>query len=315
LNKKPILELGEEFDMKKKTQVITRREFIRTTTQASIAIALGTPLLGQQEKEIVKRASVVLIRHPEATSVEGKIMDSIISEMLDNAIARLYNTENVSVPWKQFIIPEDIVGIKSNEWGPLPTPKALEENIVKHVLETGVDEKNVSVDDRGIRQNPVFKNSTALINIRPMRTHHWSGVGSCLKNYIMFDSQPSKYHPDSCASLGALWHLPQVEGKTRLNILVMLTPLFHGIGPHHWDLKYTWRYNGIIVSTDPVAADTVGLKIIESYRLKYFEKEKPLWPPAKHISQADMKYKVGISDLDKIDLIKLGWDEDILIES
>ena len=61
--------------MKNNTQVITRREFIRTTTQASLAIAFGTPLLGQKEKEVAKKATVLLIRHPEATSVDGKIKD------------------------------------------------------------------------------------------------------------------------------------------------------------------------------------------------------------------------------------------------
>ena len=45
---------------------------------------------------------------------------------------------------------------------------------------------SVGVDDRGVRTNPVFARATALINVRPLRTHAWSGLGTCLKNYIMF---------------------------------------------------------------------------------------------------------------------------------
>jgi hypothetical protein len=38
-----------------------------------------------------------------------------------------------------------------------------------------------------------------------------------------------------------------------------------------------------------------------------------LTPPAIHIPRADTKYKIGISDPDKIELIKLGWKEGALL--
>ena len=79
--------------------------------------------------------------------------------------------------------------------------------------------------------------------------------------------------------LDHLWHFPQVKGKTRLNILVMITPLFHGIGPHHFSRSYTWRYNGLIVSTDPVAADATGARIIQAKRDSFFGEKRPISPP------------------------------------
>ena len=66
----------------------------------------------------------------------------------------------------------------------LPTPKELEAAIKRRVLDVGVPETNMDIDDRGVLRNPVFLKATALINVRPVRTHHWSGVGTCLKNYI-----------------------------------------------------------------------------------------------------------------------------------
>ena len=74
----------------------------------------------------------------------------------------------------------------------------------------------------------------------------------------MFHDRPWTWHHDSCADLGGLWNLPVVKGKTRLNVLVMLTPLYHGRGPHHFSRQYLWPYRGLIVSTDPVAADSTG---------------------------------------------------------
>lgn len=301
--------------MDQSSEIITRRDFIRTAAEASFAVAVGLPLYSQQDSNSDIRTSVVLVRHPEAVDSRGKISAPVVEQMLDDAICALADNKDTLKAWKHFIGTRDVVGVKSNVWGPLPTPKELERVVVRRLLAVGVAKKNVSVDDRGVLRNRVFRKSTALINMRPLRTHHWSGVGGCIKNYIMFDRKPSKYHPDSCASLGALWQLPAVKNKTRLNILVMLTPLFHGIGPHHWNRKYTWPYRGVVVGIDPVAVDTVGLRILEAYRLKYFSKIKPLWPPAKHIALADSQYHVGISDLQSIRIIKRGWKEEILIDA
>jgi hypothetical protein len=129
----------------------------------------------------------------------------------------------------------------------------------------------------------------------------------------MFVPEPSDYHGNSCADLGALWKLPAVKGKTRLNILVLLTPQFHSIGPHHFDPAYVWEYKGILAGTDPVAVDAVGLRLIEKKRELFFGEPKPFRPPAHHIAYADIRHKIGVSDLSKINLIKLGWQEDILI--
>jgi len=181
------------------------------------------------------------------------------------------------------------------------------------ILAVGVDEKNISVDDWRVLSNPVFAKATALINARPMRAHNWSGVGGCLKNYIMFTPNPSDYHPDSCIDLGAIWNLPAVKGKTRLNVLVMLTPQFNCLGPHHFDKEFTWPYKGLLVGTDPVALDAVGLRIIEAKRRLYFKEETPMRPPVRHIRAAEEKHGVGVADLNRIEIMKLGWKADVLI--
>ncbi|MCK4700163.1 MAG: DUF362 domain-containing protein, partial [Bacteroidales bacterium] len=199
------------------------------------------------------------------------------------------------------------------EWSHLPTPKALEEILKERVLDAGVQKQNISVRDQGILKDPVFQKSTALINVRPMRTHNWSGVGTLIKNYIVFTKKPWTYHPDTCADLAKLWKLPGVAGKTRLNILVMLTPLFHGTGPHHFNKEFIWKYNGLLIGFDPVAVDSVGVSILENKRKEYFGEERPLNPPAKHILLADTRHKLGNADPEKIKLVTIGWKEGILL--
>ena len=62
-----------------------------------------------------------------------------------------------------------------------------------------------------------------------------------------------------------------------------------------------------------MAVDTVGLKLIMAKRAEQLGKAKELPPIPRHIHIADIKHKLGTSDLNKIDLIKLGWEDDILI--
>jgi len=299
-------------DNKKKN--ITRRDFMRGTAGAAMLTAAGAvPGTAEKVAKANIRTKVVLVRNAKILKEDGSISAPVMQEMLDQGVTTLLGVDDPVQAWKKLVKPTDVVGIKSNEWGRLPTPSELEQAIKKRVMNAGVDEKKIAIDDRGVLRNPVFKKATALINSRPMRTHAWSGVGSCLKNYIMFDPEPWKYHPNACASLATLWDLPIVKNKTKLNVLVLLTPLFYGIGRHHFDRTYVWPYKGILVGTDPVAVDAVGLHIFKAKRRLYFGEDKPFTPLPRHIEIADTKYHLGVSDLEKIELVKVGWMKDVLI--
>jgi hypothetical protein len=293
---------------------LTRRKML----QKSATLALGSAFLMHAPARIFgssqeKPSRVVLIRDKALLDASGNINQQVLSAMVDEGMVKLTRSGSPAEAWKQIILPEDVVGIKTNYWNPLRTPIELEKIIKARVMATGVTEENISINDRGVLNDPVFKRATALINTRPMRTHAWSGVGSLLKNYIMFTPQPSSYHGDSCADLAKLWELPGVIGKTRLNILVMITPLFHGVGSHHFNKEYTWPYQGLILGFDPVAVDAVGIKILEARRKEYFKEDRPLNPPAKHIALADTRHHLGNADMSRIDLVKSGWQEGLLV--
>jgi hypothetical protein len=296
-----------------KNKTLTRREFLKDATSAALAGTLylnsPAPLFSQSGE----KTRVVLIRDKDVLDDLSRPRDSVVQHMLDEAITTLLNEKDPVKAWKQIVKPADIVGIKSNVWSYLPTPKGLEMVIKKRIMDAGISEKNIGIRDRELLDDPIFRNATALVNVRPLRTHHWSGVGSLIKNYIMFVKRPDAYHPDSCANLASIWKLPLVRGKTRLNILVLFTPLFHGDGPHHFNLKYTWGYKGLLLGLDPVAVDSTGVRILLAKRKEFFGEVRPLNPPPKHIFLADTRFHLGTGDPEKIDLIKIGWEDDILI--
>jgi len=286
---------------------LTRRDFIKGSTFAVLGAVIRLP------SEQTKKSRVVLIRHPEAVDKNSRFNEEIIKQMLDEAVMTLIGEDDPVKAFQTLIKPGEIVGVKSNVWSYLPTPRELEKAIERRVVDCGVKKEDVSIDDRGVRRNPIFQKATSLINVRPLRTHYLSGVSGCLKNYIMFAKSQSAYHPNSCSNLGALFKLSQVKGKTRLNILCALTPQFHGRGPHHFSRRYVWRYRGLIVGQDPVAVDATGLRLLIAKRTEQMGKARAIPPVPRYIEMADVKHGIGTSDWNKIDLIKLGWKEDILI--
>jgi hypothetical protein len=292
-------------------KIITRRDFLRVTAGTAIAATLGPGILGEARAEPM--AKVVLIRNNQVLGDQGKMQGEILQSMLDEAVRNLLGMNEPLEAWQKLFKSSDVVGIKSNAWGKMPTPKELEETIKRRLLDVGVAEKNIGIDDRGVLNNPVFLNATALVNTRPLRTHHWAGVGTCLKNYIQFVPNPSAYHEEGCSPLGKIWTYPIVKGKTRLNILSALTPQFYGRGANFFDKRYVWPYKGLILGTDPVAVDAVGAHLLQVKRIGFFGEDRPLDVPPTHIVAADKTYHLGVSDLSRIQLIKLGWMEEVLI--
>ncbi len=293
-----------------KKDVLDRRGFLQVGSGAAAASLLG---LGPAHAAPQGRARVVLVRRSEVLSADGRVNGPVLHGMLNEAVAALLGEKEPAAAWRRLVKPTDVVGVKSNRWERLATPPELESAIREEIVKAGVAAENVAVDDRGVRSNPVFQRMTALVNVRPMRTHDWSGLGTCLKNVIMFADNPPDYHADACASLGALWQLPAIQGKVRLNVLVMLTPQFHGVGPHSFAREYTWPYGGLIVGTQPVPVEATGARIIEAKRREHFGGQRPLSPSPHHIQIAGARDGLGPSEPDQIELLRLGASQGSLI--
>ncbi len=168
----------------------TRREFLKDTASAAVAGALYLHSPAKVFSQSLRRSRVVLVRNKDVLDNFNRINEKLVRQMLDDAVMTLMETKDPVQAWKKIVNPNDIVGIKSNEWRPLNTPPELENAIKQNIRKAGVPAENISIKDRNARKDPIFKRATALINVRPLRTHHWSGVGSLIKNYIVFVDDP-----------------------------------------------------------------------------------------------------------------------------
>ncbi len=318
----------------------TRRGFIKGTASAALTTALGLPACrtavarrdargggaappepaatpaataageDRTEERPGPRSTVVLVRDANAVDAGGNVNAGVVERMLDDAVLALTGAGYPVEAWRTLVPADAVVGIKSNVWDYLPTPPAVENAILRRLAEAGVPPGSVRVDDRGARRT--LADCTALVNVRPLRTHHWSGIGGCIKNYIVFVERPEAYHHDACADLGAIWKLPIARGKTRLNILLALTPLFWGRGPHHFDPRYVWPYGGIFVSFDPVAADSLGARLVRARRIAHFGEDRAI-TSTRHVDLADTRHRLGVADPSRIDVVRLGRMDGALV--
>jgi|YelNatPaOPRAMG01_1025707.scaffolds.fasta_scaffold00021_12 hypothetical protein len=299
--------------MKDEKSSLDRRQFLKQVGLLAAGSSLALRAGQSKSEDKPKRARVVLVRDKRAVDDSGNLQAEVIQRMLDDAVLALTGKSKVSEAWATLVSPDDLVGIKTNVWAHLPTPREVEEALVRRIREVGVPQDKIAIRDRGVHDDPAFRKATALFNARPLRTHYWAGIGGCLKNYIQFVPKPYEYHPDECADLGAIWKLDRLRERTRLNVLVALTPLFYGRGPHHFDRKFTWPYCGLLVSTDPVAVDALGARLLQAKRVAFFGEDRPLDTTPKHVILADTRHGIGCANTEQIELIRIGWMQDSLI--
>jgi len=289
----------------------TRRDFLRGTAAGTLGASLGLALsdIAFAAEPAKAKTTVVLARDEAAVGDDGKPNAKVVEAMLDRAVCRLAGKDDPAAAWKTYIQPDDTVGIKTTLYMISTSDEAIAA-VRAGARKAGIPDERILAGDRGNspgKKKPV----TALINVPSLKAHHMSGIGCVIKNYIVYHASPASLHPHSCSELGAAWQAPAIQGKTRLIVVDALMPMFDK-GPQVTP-KYRWSYRGLIVGTDPVAVDTVCLRIIQAKRDAYKGEPWPVTPPPKSLAVADTKYHLGTSDPARIHLVKLGWDKDVLV--
>jgi hypothetical protein len=293
--------------MADKQRAITRRDFIRGTLSA----ALGTSVFGVQwaagDERAVRSSFVAVVRDKDVLDGNQNVDFMVLQKMLDQAMVQVTGKNNVKDAWSTIVRQEDIVGLVSTRHLN-PTHDELVYAVKIALMNSGIPKRNIKMAQGGSRK---AKNCTALISLPALKAHWLTGIGTVLKNYIMFSDNPSKYHDASSSKLGEIWHLPQVKGKTKLVLVDALYPLCDK-GPQP-DPRYKWPYNGLIAGADPVAVEAVCLRILEEKRRELRGEAWPLSPPPICLEAADKIYGLGTRRMENIRIENYGWEQDLLL--
>jgi hypothetical protein len=282
---------------------------------------------------VLARSRVVVVTHPEVLLKDYRVNPAVIRQMLDRALVDLTGANDETAAWRTFGRADDFVAIKHNSIGRPTLHSHTEINdavaaqlaacaqvkrdrilAVDRMVPPPYDELSdpFTLPTRGLatRLRRLYTDqATAIVNVAVLKSHGMVGLSAALKNHLGSINNPSAYHywePDRLPrNVPELNALAPIRTKTRLVIIDAIRPLFAG-GPLD-DPQYRWDYRGLIVSTDPVAAEAVGMRILEAKRA---EVRKSPWPmtAARLMVAHAQQIGLGNADAERIDLVeaKLG---------
>ncbi|MBD3181158.1 DUF362 domain-containing protein, partial [Candidatus Poribacteria bacterium] len=155
--------------------------------------------------------------------------------------------------------------------------------------------------------NIISRQCTATVNVPVLKDHNIAGLSLSLKNYFGAIENPNKFHGNNCSPYVAdLYLSPHIKDKNKLIISDAITILYEG-GPTNCRERYMWNYNGLIIGTDPVAVDQIGLMLLEEKRTaEGLPTLAELGRDVKYIPiAADPEHSLGVNDPERIHVIEI----------
>lgn len=290
------------------------------------------------------RSKVVLVKNPQAVRGE-EVDAEVVAEMLAQGMVALTGAASAAEAWKKFFQPTDVVGLKINcLFGPgASTHPEVTEAVAQGVQQAGVPAGNIIVWDRsdddlqksgytvnrdgagvkcygtngdyepdatqhgrfnGRLSQVLTQQITALVNVPILKDHSIAGVTVSMKNHYGSFHNPGEHHANNCDPyLADLNDLPVIREKTRLFICDALRPTAEG-GPG-FNPQHIWSYGGLLLSTDPVALDYWGWRIIEARRKETgLPSLEQVGRPPRWIASAAAR-GLGVNDPKQIDLVQV----------
>jgi len=171
--------------------------------------------------------------------------------------------------------------------------------------EAGHEDELVQMPSSASRLTRVLTTQVdGVLNLPILKQHMLAGMTGALKNNFGCIHNPNKMHLDNCDPyIAEVNAVPEIRGKQRLVIMDALRPVVDN-GPAYQP-GMAEVANVLLFATDLVAADTVGLGIIEDLRAK---RELPTLAKAgmapTYLATAS-KMGLGVSDRAGIDIVTM----------
>lgn len=292
--------------MSEEKRALTRRDFVRGTVGATVTASL----LGGSLESVAAasgKSQVVIVRDQAALRPGYVVNEPALGQMLTQLLTKVTGKSDTGAAWRSLVKKDDVIGLVHTDHLNKTHPEVI--NVVRSTLkDAGIPEGNIRMVQGSVDR---VKACSALISIPGLKAHWLTGIGTVFKNYIMFSGSPSNYHDENNAKLGEIWNMPHMKGKTKLVLVDALRPLCDK-GPQP-DPRYMWEYKGLVGGTDPVAVETVCLKIIMEKRRALRGEPWPLQPPPLLVEMADKQYGLGTSKMEQIQIERIGWTADMLV--
>ncbi|MBM3499322.1 MAG: DUF362 domain-containing protein [Armatimonadetes bacterium] len=303
---------------------LSRRTFLAALGAVTGGWALGAPTHAQP------RSTVVLAR-AEGPGAPG--YDRIL-ELVTAAVRRLTGEATDAAARRRFFGLRDTLAVQIAA-SPVPVTPEVVDALCTTAARAGVAEERMlvySADEQELYQagfairhegpgvrcygagSGEYQESltrllgpevTALANVPCLSPHPAVGLAGAIANYLNAAANGLRHDAlsDGGGRVPQILKLRPCRDRTRLHVMDCLEPAYDlpvGAPPARW------RYNGILLSTDAVALDSVALAILQGKRREVTGRDWPLDPFPSHIQRAAEQYGLGVADLESIELRRVG---------
>ena len=313
---------------------VDRRGFLRGVAAdlagTGLALAAGRVWAEAVEGRPPAEQSVVVDIRDANWQRDGQPDPAAVKKMLEDGMKTFTGKGSWADAWKQFVQPNETVCVKFNRLSGNFTRanQAMVDAIVDGLQQAGlkrekiivveaIEAKEGNLTEPDLTMGPevdtghgktrltrlITDQVDGVINVCNLKDHAVAGVTGALKNLShagkTFMDKPENFHGTCCdPHVGEINLLKPIRSKGRLNICNGLVGMLNG-GPTPRNPRWQWPHNGLLISTDPVAMDTVILELVQAAR-----KEHPVG-----IGQADL-FQTGRKPVYIQTCAKMGLGED-----
>jgi len=303
--------------------------------QASPGRAPGPATVGLARADHVYLPNSIFV--PKFAYPEGKIDYDILKLLVHHAVTA-WSGQQPDDFWTQNFLPNDRVGLMIDVQEP-SVPPIMVEAIIRQLVSARVRTENILIfaaDERDLfaagfsldHDRPGVKAYGAaslgyrksisrilidmcdkIINVAVLRPHPQLGMTGAVYNHLACAPVPVARQvtaePQQLASVAARALINQ---KIILHFLVALHP-FYAV-PTETQPESRWEYAGLLLASDPVALDVVGLDILTAKRTE--EGIEPAQPPVarQYLEAAYDEYRLGQANREDITVVTVGPEED-----
>lgn len=229
-------------------------------------------------------------------TLDGPVVHrALVRELLEASLLKLTGTQTPSAAWHAILRDDDVVGLKFNRSGQriIGTSDAMAEALVTSLVDAGFSRGQLvgielpeETATRLQLTQPIFgfdrtptkfssgadeiasfvQQVTALISVPFLKTHNICTLTCSLKNIShAVIKHPARFHENQCAPfIGDIVGMPLIRSRLRLAIVDALRVVYvDGPAATSHNLADT---GGLILATDFVAADAVGLALLNDVR-------------------------------------------------
>jgi uncharacterized protein (DUF362 family) len=291
---------GDFASMMQPNQLWPKEEIARRLLEKAMIELTGAANLADAMKKFIHKDDVVAIKPNGIAGQKGATMATnfeLILPLVEAVIA-------VGVPAEKITVYEQYPGFLAG----------TRVNMPKYKLPAGVKTGTHNNNDHPMPEVKIYQgiptkyckfllDATAVIDLTMIKDHSICGYTGCLKNITHGNiNNPHDHHAHNASpQIAMLYNHPIVTSRVRLHVVDAFKVMYDK-GPLDKDPKTRIPHGAVYVSTDPVAMDAYGWKVVD-------EERKARRLPSLKESKREPRYittaaelGLGVADLNAIKL-------------